>query len=55
LLAGFLFTSGENFLGVAKLALAAHIPVIIIETAISAFTISFIYRVKPELLKWKQR
>jgi cobalt/nickel transport system permease protein len=55
LLAGFLFTSGENFLGVAKLALAAHIPVIIIETAISAFTISFIYRVKPELLMWKQR
>lgn len=54
LLAGLLFTSGEDFLGVAKLALAAHIPVIIIETAISAFTISFIYRVKPELLKWKQ-
>ncbi len=53
-LAGLLFTSGEDFLGVAKLALAAHIPVIIIETAISAFTISFIYRVKPELLKWKQ-
>lgn len=50
LLAALLFTGGEDFLGVAKLALAAHIPVVIIEAAISAFTVSFIFRVKPELL-----
>ena len=49
-LAGLLATGGEDFLGVAKLALAAHIPVIFVEAAISAFTISFIYRVRPELL-----
>ena len=53
LLAVFLFTSGEDFLGVAKFALVAHIPVVIIEAAVSAFTISFIYRVKPEMLDWK--
>lgn len=51
ILAGLLYTSGEDFLGVAKIALAAHLPVIIIEAAISAFTISFIFRVKPEMLK----
>lgn len=50
ILAIMLYASGEDFLGVAKLALAAHIPVIIIESAISAFTISFLFRVKPELL-----
>ncbi|HBI15935.1 MAG TPA: cobalt transporter CbiM [Desulfobulbaceae bacterium] len=50
ILAGFLYTSGENFFGVAKLALVAHIPVIIIEAAVSAFIISFIFRVKPEML-----
>jgi cobalt/nickel transport system permease protein len=54
LLAVLLFASGKDFLGVAKLALVAHIPVIIIEAAISAFTISFIYRVKPELLDRKR-
>lgn len=43
-------TAGEDFLGVAKIALAAHVPVFIIEAAVSAFTVSFIFRVKPELL-----
>jgi cobalt/nickel transport system permease protein len=50
ILAGFLYTGGENFFGVAKLALVVHIPVIIIEAAVSAFTVSFLFRVKPELL-----
>lgn len=50
LLAALLYTSGEDFIGVAKIALAAHIPVIIIEAAVSAFTVSFVFRVKPELL-----
>ncbi len=50
ILAAMLYAGGEDFLGVAKLALAAHIPVIIIESAISAFTVSFLFRVRPELL-----
>ncbi len=50
LLALLLFSGGEDFLGVAKLALVAHLPVFLIEGLISAFTISFLYRVKPELL-----
>jgi len=43
-------TGGEDFLGVAKIALVAHVPVVIIEAAVSGFTVSFLYRVKPELL-----
>lgn len=49
-LAGLLFGAGEDFIGVAKLALAAHLPVILLEAGISAFIISFLFRVKPELL-----
>jgi cobalt/nickel transport system permease protein len=51
MLALLLFTSGEDFLGVAKIALLAHLPVIGIEAAVSAFTVSFLYKVKPELLR----
>ncbi|MCK8601199.1 cobalt transporter CbiM [Desulfoferrobacter suflitae] len=50
-LAVLLISSGEDFLGVAKIALVAHLPVIAIEAAISAFTVSFLYKVKPELLR----
>lgn len=50
LLAGLLTTAGEDFYAVAKFALLAHIPVFIAEGVISVFTISFLYRVKPELL-----
>ena len=50
ILAGFLVTGGEDFFGVAKLALAAHVPVIIIEGAVSALTVGFLARVKPALL-----
>jgi len=50
-LAIFLMTSGEDFLGVAKVALAAHIPVIIIEAIVTAFTVSFLMKVKPELIQ----
>lgn len=51
ILALLLATAGEDFIGVAKLALAAHLPVFFVEGAVSAFTISFLYRVKPELLE----
>ncbi|SLM29758.1 conserved membrane hypothetical protein [Desulfamplus magnetovallimortis] len=49
-LALLLATGGEDFMGVAKIALAAHIPVIIIEGVVSGFTIGFLARVKPALL-----
>jgi cobalt/nickel transport system permease protein len=51
LLAALLVTGGEDFFGVAKIALLAHLPVIIIEGLVSAFTIGFLARVKPVLLQ----
>jgi len=50
ILAALLGTGGEDFFGVAKIALAAHVPVIIIESAVSTLTIGFLARVKPALL-----
>jgi len=51
ILAILLATGGEDFFGVAKIALLAHVPVIIIEGVVSAFTIGFLARVKPSLLQ----
>ena len=51
ILAILLATGGEDFYGVAKIALLAHVPVIIIEGIVSAFTIGFMARVKPALLQ----
>lgn len=51
ILALLLLTGGEDFLGVAKIAMYAHLPVLGIETAVSAFTVSFLYKVKPDLLR----
>ncbi len=50
ILAALLYTGGEDFLGVAKIAALAHLPVIGIEGAVSAFTVSFLFKVKPDLL-----
>ena len=50
ILALLLRTGGEDFLGVAKIAIYAHLPVIVIEALVAAFTVSFLYKVKPELL-----
>ncbi|BCR06248.1 cobalt transporter CbiM [Desulfuromonas versatilis] len=50
-LALLLISGGEDFLGVAKIALLAHLPVFVIEGLVSAFTIGFLARVKPELLE----
>jgi cobalt/nickel transport system permease protein len=44
-------SGGEDFFGVAKIALAAHVPVFIIEGLVSFFTIGFLVKVKPELLR----
>ena len=51
ILAALLVTGGEDFFGIAKIALLAHVPVIIIEGVVSAFTIGFLARVKPALLQ----
>jgi len=51
ILALLLATGGEDFFGVAKIALLAHVPVIMIEGVVSAFTIGFLARVKPSLLQ----
>ncbi len=50
ILALLLYLSGEEFWGVAKVAVIAHLPVAFIEGIVSGFTVSFLYRVKPELL-----
>jgi len=51
ILAALLVTGGEDFFGIAKIVLLAHLPVIIIEGVVSAFTIGFLARVKPALLQ----
>jgi len=51
ILALFLVVSGDEFIGVAKLALLAHLPVIVIEAIITGFIVSFLMTVKPELLE----
>ncbi|MGC8720306.1 MAG: cobalt transporter CbiM [Thermodesulforhabdaceae bacterium] len=51
ILAIFLFLSGDVFYNVAKLVLIAHIPVAIIEGIVSAAMVSFLYKVKPEMIR----
>ena len=50
ILALLLVTAGEDFFGVAKIALAAHLPVIIIETIITGVAVAFLLKVKPDLI-----
>ncbi len=50
ILALFLLSGGEDFFGVAKIAIYAHLPVFIIESAVSAFVVSFLFKVKPDML-----
>jgi len=54
-LALFLTTAGEQFFAAAKLALAAHVPVVIIEAMVTAALVGFLYRVKPEMLSLPRR
>jgi cobalt/nickel transport system permease protein len=51
MMALLLASGGEDFRGVAQIALVAHLPVIIIESVVSAFTVDFLAKVKPELLE----
>ncbi|NLX19088.1 MAG: cobalt transporter CbiM [Desulfobulbus sp.] len=50
ILAALLMTAGEDFWGVARVAMIAHIPVIVVEALVGAGIVSFLYQVKPELL-----
>ncbi len=50
LLALFLASAGEGFVAVAKLGFVAHLPVMLVEGAVTAAAVSFLSRVKPELL-----
>lgn len=46
-----LISTGESFLGVAKLVLVAHLPVMVIEGIITGFCVIFLKKVKPEVLE----
>lgn len=50
ILALLLTTAGEDFWGVAQLAVVAHLPIIAVESLVGGTIVSFLYRVKPELL-----
>ncbi len=54
LLALLLASGGESFLGVAKMAVVAHVPVMVVEGLVGGFVIAFLFRVKPELLGPRQ-
>ncbi|MEW5722605.1 MAG: cobalt transporter CbiM [Thermodesulfobacteriota bacterium] len=45
-----LYFSGESFLAVARMIVAAHAPVMVIEGLITLATVQFLKKVKPELL-----
>jgi len=51
LLAGAaLMVTGEGFMEVAALVVVAHLPVMVIEGLVTVFCVSFLKKVKPELL-----
>ena len=50
-----LITTGSEFIGVAKLAFLAHLPLIVIEAIITGFIASFLMKVKPELLERRMK
>lgn len=45
-----LLTTGDEFQDVAKVAVAAHIPLVIIESIITGSVVAFLVKVKPEML-----
>ncbi len=51
ILAILLISAGEDFFGVAKVALLAHVPVIVIETIITGVAVAFLLKVKPDLIE----
>ncbi|MBW1971960.1 MAG: cobalt transporter CbiM [Deltaproteobacteria bacterium] len=51
MLALVLTLSGSQFITVAKLAIVAHIPIMIIEAFITLFIIKFLNKVRPEIIE----
>ena len=51
ILSALLVTTGSEFIGVAKYAALAHLPVMVIEAIIVGFVVSFLTKVKPEILR----
>ncbi len=51
LLAFSLVFAGDHFIGVAKLVVVAHLPIMVIEGLVTAFAVKFLKRVKPEMLE----
>lgn len=51
ILATLLITTGSEFIGVAKYAALAHLPVMVIEGVVTGFVASFLMKVKPEILE----
>jgi cobalt/nickel transport system permease protein len=50
MVAAALIFTGEPFMQVAKLVVIAHLPVMILEGALTAFCIGFLRKVRPEIL-----
>lgn len=46
-----LVTTGSEFIGVAKMAILAHLPVMLIEGLVTGFVAAFLMKVKPEILR----
>jgi cobalt/nickel transport system permease protein len=46
-----LIATGESFNAAAKLIVAAHVPVMIIEGILTIFIVEFVKRVRPEMLQ----
>ena len=55
ILTALLVTTGSEFIGVAKYAALAHLPIMIIEAIITGFVVSFLMKVKPEILEGEAR
>ena len=43
--------TGDPFVGIAKVVVIAHLPVMIIEGLITLFSVGFLKKLKPELLE----
>lgn len=51
MLAGTLFLSGKEFAGVATAILLGHLPVLVVETAVTGAIVSYLFRVHPGILR----
>ena len=48
-----LLTTGQEFIGVAQMAVAAHAPLMVVEAIITGSVVTYLSKVKPELLPIK--